>query len=244
MKTIVETKALKKSFGSFEAVKGVDLSVYSGEIFGFLGPNGAGKTTTLRILTTLLKPDSGEATIAGFDLKKANHEVRKRIGYVSQVGGADRQATGRENLLLQGRLYGISGREVSKRTEQLIEMFTLGECANRLISTYSGGQRRRLDIALGMIHKPLILFLDEPSTGLDPQNRVNLWEQIRQLKGEGATIFLTTHYLEEADALSDRIAIMDHGKITAVGTPADLKGVGALSLHDVFLQKTGRELRE
>nr|AIA15569.1 ABC transporter [uncultured bacterium] len=244
MKTIVETKALKKSFGSFQAVKGVNLSVYAGEIFGFLGPNGAGKTTTLRILTTLLSPDSGEATVAGFDLLKAQHEVRRRIGYVSQVGGADRQATGRENLLLQGRLYGMHQGEASKRAERLIEMFTLGECANKITSTYSGGQRRRLDIALGMMHKPLVLFLDEPSTGLDPQNRVNLWEQIRQLKGEGMTIFLTTHYLEEADALSDRIAIMDHGQITTVGTPAELKGVEALSLHDVFLQKTGKGLRE
>jgi ABC-2 type transport system ATP-binding protein len=224
---IVKTKDLKKYFnakhGAVKAVDGVDLNVNAGEIFGFLGPNGAGKTTTLRMLTTLIQPDSGSAMVAGFDVKKNPQEVRKRIGYVSQAGGADRPATGVENLILQGRLYGMTSADTKKRATELIDLLGLKEFADRIVYTYSGGQRRRLDVALGLMNRPQVLFLDEPTTGLDPQNRANLWVQIKKLKSEGATIFLTTHYLEEADELSDRLAIMDHGKIIVSGTPKELK---------------------
>jgi ABC-2 type transport system ATP-binding protein len=227
MHTIIITHNLKKSFpvknGVYEAVRGVNLEVFEKEIFGFLGPNGAGKTTTLRMLTTLLPIDGGEAIVAGFNVKTHPQEVRKRIGYISQQGGADRTATGRENLILQGRLYGMSQAETAREANRLIDIFALGECIDRLVSTYSGGQQRRLDVALGMIHKPQVLFLDEPTTGLDPQNRANLWNQIKALKKEGMSIFITSHYLDEIDFLADRLAIMDQGTIVEVGSPKDLK---------------------
>jgi ABC-2 type transport system ATP-binding protein len=206
-----------------KAVDGLDLSIPAGQVFGFLGPNGAGKTTTLRILTTLIVPDSGRAVVAGYDVLKDPGEVRRRIGYVSQAGGSDRPATGRENLVLQGRLYGMLKTGAEKRASELIGLLDLTEFADRIVYTYSGGQRRRLDVALGIMHSPQVLFLDEPTTGLDPQNRANLWEQIAKLKATGTTIFLTTHYLEEADILSDYVAIMDHGQIVAQGTPDELK---------------------
>ena len=206
-----------------QAVDGVSIDVHGGEIFGFLGPNGAGKTTTLRMLTTLLSIDGGTAEVAGFDVARHPHEVRSRIGYVSQLGGADDLATGRENLVLQGRLYGGDLASVTERTELLMDLLDLGEFADRRVRTYSGGQRRRLDVALGIVHRPEVLFLDEPSTGLDPQNRANLWDHVRGLREQGTTIFLTTHYLEEADALCDRLVIMDHGVIVTEGTPAELK---------------------
>jgi ABC-2 type transport system ATP-binding protein len=206
-----------------EAVRGVNIDVLRGEIFGFLGPNGAGKTTTLRMLTTLLPIDSGQATVAGFDVASEPKRVRERIGYVSQLGGADDMATGMENLVLQGRLYGGAADSVRRRAADLAEVLDLVDFAQRKVITYSGGQRRRLDVALGMIHKPDVLFLDEPTTGLDPQNRANLWDHIRALRERGTTVFLTTHYLEEADALCDRLMIMDHGTIVAEGTPRDLK---------------------
>jgi ABC-2 type transport system ATP-binding protein len=206
-----------------EAVRGVSIDVGRGEIFGFLGPNGAGKTTTLRMLTTLLPIDSGTATVAGFDVAAKPKQVRERIGYVSQLGGADELATGRENLLLQGRLYGATRAQVEPRAEELAKLLDLGEFADRRVATYSGGQRRRLDIALGIVHDPPVLFLDEPSTGLDPQSRANLWDHIRALRERGTTVFLTTHYLDEADELCDRLMIMDHGQIVAEGTPRALK---------------------
>ncbi len=225
--SVVVIKDLKKFFstrhGSIKAVNGVNLQVASGEIFGFLGPNGAGKTTTLRILTTLLVQDSGDALVAGFDVKKEPDQVRRHIGYVGQIGGADRPATGRENLILQGQLYGMTTTAASARAEELIQLLDLSEFAERIVYTYSGGQRRRLDVALGLMNRPTVLFLDEPTTGLDPQNRANLWLQIKKLRQEGTTIFLTTHYMEEADALCDRIAIMDDGRIVAEGTPEELK---------------------
>jgi ABC-2 type transport system ATP-binding protein len=197
--------------------------VHRGEVFGFLGPNGAGKTTTLRMLTTLLPIGSGAATVAGFDVARQPGQVRKRIGYVSQLGGADELATGRENLILQGRLYGASLAEVAPRADELARLLDLGDFAGRRVSSYSGGQRRRLDIALGIVHQPLVLFLDEPSTGLDPQSRASLWEHVRALRDRGTTVFLTTHYLEEADVLCDRLMIMDHGQIVAEGAPRALK---------------------
>jgi len=223
----VAISGLRKSFRvsgkTIEAVRGIDLTVAEGEIFGLLGPNGAGKTTTLRILTTLLPADAGLAFVAGADVRRDPALVRRRIGYVSQRGGSDAEATGRENLLLAGRLYGLSAAAARKRFAELAEVFDLTELADRPVRTYSGGQRRRLEVALGIMHKPRVLFLDEPTTGLDPQNRANLWSLLRSLRDDGTTVFLTTHYLDEADQLSDRVAIVDHGQVIALGTPDELK---------------------
>jgi ABC-2 type transport system ATP-binding protein len=228
--TVISTSDLRKSFpargkrgGLVEAVRGVSIEVGRGEIFGFLGPNGAGKTTTLRMLTTLLPIGSGTATVAGFDVARQPKRVRTRIGYVSQLGGADELATGRENLILQGRLYGAGRAQIVPRARELADLLDLGEFADRRVGTYSGGQRRRLDIALGIVHEPEVLCLDEPTTGLDPQSRANLWDHVRALRERGTTVFLTTHYLEEADVLCDRLMIMDHGLIVAEGTPRALK---------------------
>ncbi len=225
---VVETEHLGKSFGSgvkeVQAVTDLNLAVEQGEIFGFLGPNGAGKTTTLRMLSTLLRIGSGRAVVAGHDVAKSPRKVRERIGYVSQLGGANPQATGWDNLILQGMLYGDSRKSVIARAGELMAALEIEEFAKRKVITYSGGQKRRLDIAMGIIHRPEVLFLDEPTTGLDPQNRANMWSQIRKLRDGGTTVFLTTHYLEEADALADRISIMDHGSIIADGTPSELKG--------------------
>jgi len=243
MEHIVYTNGLKKSYYSkgktIEAVRGVNLAVRSGEIFGFLGPNGAGKTTTLRMLTTLLKPDAGEATLVGCDLLKAPQQLREHIGYVSQAGGSDRQVTAWEDLLLQGQLYGLSRHNAAERAKALILALDLESVADRKASTYSGGQRRRLDIALGMMHQPKLLFLDEPTTGLDPQNRARLWDEVRRLRDNGVTIFLTTHYMDEADALADRIAIMDQGTIVAQGSPKELKRQVAGDLVLLGLEENG-----
>ncbi|MGH2478500.1 MAG: ATP-binding cassette domain-containing protein [Ktedonobacteraceae bacterium] len=231
--TIIATQGLRKTFKSrnakggktqvVEAVKGIDLQVQAGEVFGFLGPNGAGKSTTLRMLTTLIPPTSGQAHVAGYDLLREQGQVRRRIGYVSQAGGTDISATGRENLLLQARLYRMSHREAAKRTNELLVSLELESIADRQAKTYSGGQRRRLDLALGMVNSPGLLFLDEPTTGLDPQSRARLWDEMRKLRENGTTVFLTTHYLEEADVLADRLAIIDDGRIVAEGTPDTLK---------------------
>ncbi len=223
----ITTDDLRKTFpsrnGPVEAVRGVSIEVGLGEIFGLLGPNGAGKTTTLRMLTTLLPIGAGSANVAGFDVARHPQRVRERIGYVSQLGGADELATGRENLVLQGRLYGATLAEVRSRVDELAVILDLSEFADRRVKTYSGGQRRRLDVALGIVHQPVVLFLDEPTTGLDPQNRANLWDHLRALRDQGTTIVLTTHYLEEADVLCDRLVIVDHGKVVAEGTPRELK---------------------
>ena len=230
---IISISELRKSFKGrrgkgrpvrVEAVKGIDLSVREGEIFGFLGPNGAGKSTTLRILSTLLPADGGKAEIAGCDVRTEPRKVRRLIGYVSQSGGTDPDLTGRENILLQAGLYGLSSEAALRRLDELTTALELGEFVDRFAKTYSGGQKRKLDIAVGMVHSPKILFLDEPTTGLDPLSRSQLWGQIRLLRSLGTTVFLTTHYMEEADALCDRIAIMDHGTIVAQGTPSELKG--------------------
>jgi ABC-2 type transport system ATP-binding protein len=213
----------KKAGGAVEAVKGIDMKVPEGEIFGFLGPNGAGKSTTLKMLSTLLAPDGGKATVAGFDLLAHPARVRRQIGYVSQAGGADGSATGREDLMLQAQLFGLSRDKAHSRAAELIEALDLGPFVDRFSRTYSGGQRRKLDIALGMVHQPSVLFLDEPTTGLDPVSRSQLWGQIRKLRGQGTTVFLTTHSMDEADVLCDRIAIIDHGRIVAEGSPAEMK---------------------
>jgi ABC-2 type transport system ATP-binding protein len=224
---VIETHGLRRTFKSgkrvVEAVAGVDLSVTPGEIFGFLGPNGAGKTTTLRMLATLLPPSGGTARVAGCDLLAQPDRVRERIGYVGQAGGADREITGRRELVFQGRLYGMSAPTAAKRAAELIDKLELEPCADRKVGTYSGGQKRRLDIGLGLMHEPELLFLDEPTTGLDPQSRARVWEEVKRLHEHGITVFLTTHYLDEADALCDRIAIIDYGKIVAEGTPEELK---------------------
>src|SRR5258705_9263830 len=224
---MIETKGLRKSFrarkGTVDAVRGVDLQVQEGEIFGFLGPNGAGKTTTLRMLATLMEPDGGEATIAGVDLRTQPGEVRRRIGYVAQGGSTWEESTAREELVLQARMYGLSKAVAQERASSALAAFQLTEYADRKCKTYSGGQRRRVDIALGIIHEPKVVFLDEPTSGLDPQSRAHMWEEIRRLRSEGMTVFLTTHYLDEADALCDRISIMDHGEVVAEGTPEELK---------------------
>jgi ABC-2 type transport system ATP-binding protein len=226
--SIIEARGLARVFatkqGKVEAVRGVDITVDAGEIVGFLGPNGAGKTTTLRMLTTLIKPTAGSARVAGCDLLTDPQGVRERIGYVSQIGGTDPSCPVVEELLLQGELHGLSRAASRTRTEALLDSLDLRAIAQRPAGTLSGGQRRRLDIALGLVHRPQLLFLDEPSTGLDPQSRSHLWDQVRTLRSEhGTTVFLTTHYLDEADALADRLLIIDHGKIVAEGTPAELK---------------------
>jgi ABC-2 type transport system ATP-binding protein len=224
---MIETHDLRRTFKSrrseVEAVRGVDLTVGSGEIFGFLGPNGAGKTTTLRMLATLLTPTAGEATVAGADLRREPQLVRERIGYVPQGGSTDPAETGRGELVIQGRLYGMNRSDAQSRAAELLVSLDLEAAADRTTSTYSGGMKRRLDVGLGIVHRPSVLFLDEPTTGLDPQARARMWDEIRLLRAGGTTVFLTTHYLEEADALADRLAIIDHGVIVAEGTADELK---------------------
>jgi len=223
--SIIRTQSLTKVFpGDVTAVDSVDFEVTAGEVFGFLGPNGAGKTTTIKMLNTLILPTSGTATVAGFDIVKNPDEVRKVIGYVAQDVGVDEYATGRENLAFYGHLYRLDNKTIEQRVKDLFERVGLTGFENRMVSTYSGGMRKRLDLAMGIIHQPQVLFLDEPTTGLDPQTRSHIWDYIRNLaKNMGVTVFLTTQYMEEADRLADRIAIIDLGKIIATGTPDELK---------------------
>ena len=230
----IATSGLTRTFTTkkqtVEAVKGLDLHVRAGELVAFLGPNGAGKSTTLRMLTTLLAPTSGAALVAGHDVVSEGRAVRRHIGYVGQGNGAGQQQRGRDELISQGRSFGMSKADAVAKADELIADFDLEGAADRVVSTLSGGQRRRLDVALGLINTPQVLFLDEPSTGLDPQNRSNLQEQIRRLHAEqGTTIVLTTHYLEEAEALAERVVVIDHGEVIADDAPAQLKsGLGDL----------------
>jgi ABC-2 type transport system ATP-binding protein len=228
---MIEASGLRKSYRSrqgrkvtsVEAVRGVDFAVQRAEIFGFLGPNGAGKTTTLRMLTTLISPDGGDATIAGVDLRRDPAEVRRHIGFVAQGSGTYDRSTARRDLIHQARMYGATRAAAKGLAAAAIKAFQLDDFADRRNGTYSGGQRRRLDVALGVIHSPEVIFLDEPTAGLDPQSRARMWREVRRLRDNGMTIFLTTHYLDEADALCDRISIIDAGLIVAEGTPSDLK---------------------
>ena len=225
---LIEVTDLVKVFdGEIRAVDGITFDVNEGEVFGFLGPNGAGKTTTIRILVTLSEATSGTAIVDGIDVEANPHAVRERIGYAAQFIGVDGDLTGKENLVLQGRLHGMSSDEAKQQADHLLEVIDLTEAADRKAGRYSGGMRRRLDLAQALMHEPRLLFLDEPTTGLDPQNRHALWAYLRQLNSNGVTIFLTTQYLEEADALADRIAIIDRGRIVVEGTPEALKaGIG------------------
>lgn len=220
----IETRQLVRQFGSVRAVDGVDLAVREGEVYGFLGPNGAGKTTVIRMLVTLLAPTGGSITVAGYDVMRQPDLVRSRIGVALQEAALDNKQTGRELLRLQGYLYGLRKREVDARIAELADMVDIGDAMNRQIGTYSGGMKRRLDLAAALIHRPEVLFLDEPTTGLDPISRSRIWEEVREINaGMGVTIFLTTQYLEEADALAERVGIINNGRLAVQGSPADLK---------------------
>jgi ABC-2 type transport system ATP-binding protein len=221
----IEAHGLTKTYpGGIRALDGVTFGVRAGTVFGLLGPNGAGKSTTVKILSALSRADSGTGTVAGHDVAQDPDRVRRAIGVVAQRNAVDPEATGRENLVLQGRVHGLAGRALAARVAELLERFSLLDAADRLVRTYSGGMRRRLDVAMGLVHRPRVLFLDEPTTGLDPEARAELWAEIRRLTREdGLTILLTTHYLEEADRLADHLAIVDHGRVVAEGTPDALK---------------------
>jgi ABC-2 type transport system ATP-binding protein len=220
----IQAEALTKTYKDVRALDGLTFAARTGTVFALLGPNGAGKSTAVKILTTLTRPDSGQGHVAGIDVIAQPDGVRKAIGVVGQRSGLDPAATGRENLVLQGQLYDVTGRRLRQRVDDLLERFGLAEAANRPVKTYSGGMQRRLDVALGLLHEPRVLFLDEPTTGLDPEARAEMWSEIARLTDEdGMTILLTTHYLDEADALAAELAIIDRGSIVAAGTPEELK---------------------
>jgi ABC-2 type transport system ATP-binding protein len=245
-KNIIEVKNLVKKYGDFTAVDGIDFSVEQGAIFSFLGPNGAGKTTTIKMLTTLLNPTFGEILINGFDPIKDEGHARKSFGIVFQDQSLDEDLTAYENLDMHGMLYGIKKPERLKRIKNLLNFVELWDRKNELVKNFSGGMKRRLEIARGFMHHPKILFLDEPTTGLDPQTRNHIWNYLKKMNNEeGTTIFLTTHYLEEAEKVSDKIAIIDHGKIIAQGRPEELKKqTNTNSLEEAFLVLTGEKIRE
>src|SRR5919202_106329 len=243
---ILDTQALTRRFGKMTAVDELTISVEAGEVFGLLGPNGAGKSTAIKMLTTLLPISSGRANIAGFDVTRQAAQVRRVIGYVPQALSADGSLTGYENLLIFAKLYDIPRREQEPRVRQALAFMGLQDAARRLVSQYSGGMIRRLEIAQSILHQPLVLFLDEPTVGLGPLARAAVWEQVRQLRDDyGTTIVLTTHFMEEADTLCSRVAIMDQGKVIAIGTPTELKaslGKSGATLDDVFIHYTGNQL--
>ena len=221
----IEAHGLVKTYpGDVRALDGLDLEVETGTVFGLLGPNGAGKSTTVRIITPLSRPDAGSARVAGLDVLADPERVRHAIGVVGQKHGVDPDASGRENLVIQGEFYGITGAALRRRVAESLERFGLADAAGRRVKTYSGGMKRRLDVAMGLVHQPAVLFLDEPTTGLDPESRAVMWKEVRRLSQEGLTLLLTTHYLEEADQLAQRLAIVDGGRIVAEGTPEELKG--------------------
>jgi ABC-2 type transport system ATP-binding protein len=221
----IVAEGLEKRYGEVQALAGVSFRVRAGEVFGLLGPNGAGKSTTVKVLTTLTQPDGGRAQVAGHDVVREPDAVRRSIGYVPQSSGVDRDATGRENLMLQGRVQGMSGRRLGDRVQHLLELLGIADAADRVVRGYSGGMKRRLDVGLGLVHGPQVLFLDEPTTGLDPEARAAMWEELAVLaREELLTILLTTHYLEEADALTDRLAIVSRGRVVVEGTAEELKG--------------------
>ena len=252
MTRAVEAEQLVKRYtgrgGDVEAVRGVDLAVEQGEVFGFLGPNGAGKSTTVRMLTTLMTITSGSARVAGVDVTADPDTARQRIGVALQEAGLDPRQTGRELVMLQARLFGMSHEQAAERAKELLELVDLVESADRLIKGYSGGMKRRLDLASALVHEPEVLFLDEPTTGLDPASRLTVWDELRRINERGTTIFLTTQYLEEADQLCDRLAIIDGGVLVGEGTPSELKAdlqrrLGLThepTLDEVFLAATGR----
>lgn len=279
---MIEIRDLAKNYGNLQAVAGLNLRIEQGEIFGLLGPNGAGKTTTLRMLTMLTRPSGGEAFIAGYEVQREIDRVRRTIGVVPQHMNLDQELTARENLELHGRLYKIPAAERRRRIEELLSFVALGDRADELVSRYSGGMKRRLMIARALLHRPRVLFLDEPTVGLDPQTRRRMWELVRRMNQDGVTVLLTTHYIEEAEALCHRVGIMDRGRLIALGTPAELKErvgrfvvevfdgeqvtakfygtreealasaaqvgdgvtVRETSLEDVFVQLTGRKVRD
>ncbi|MFZ8937163.1 MAG: ATP-binding cassette domain-containing protein [Nitrosopumilaceae archaeon] len=238
----IETKSLSKSFGDVKAVDDVSFYVEKGEIFGFLGPNGAGKSTTMMILTTLLKPTSGQALVSGFDVRNNPKQVREKIGYVQQETTVDEYLTGRENLLLQARLNHIPKNEIDSRIDEVLELIELSDKQNEPVVTYSGGMRKRLDIAGGLLHRPKVLFLDEPTVGLDIQTRRKIWEYIKKIHKEfEMTIFLTTHYMEEADQLCDRIGIIDGGKIQVIDSPQNMKSAMGNEVISLSIENTESE---
>ena len=248
----IEAAGLVKRYGGrggiVEAVRGVDLRVAAGEVFGFLGPNGAGKSTTVRMLTTLLSITSGAARVAGIDVAADPDAARRRMGVALQEAGLDPRQTGRELLVLQARLFGAGPRAAAQRAQELLDLVELADAGDRRIKGYSGGMKRRLDLASALVHEPEVLFLDEPTTGLDPASRLTVWEEVRRINARGTTVFLTTQYLEEADQLCNRLAIIDAGRVVREGTPAALKaelrqrrgGAAEPTLDDVFLDATGR----
>jgi ABC-2 type transport system ATP-binding protein len=228
----IVTSGLTKNFGTTRALDGVDLRIRKGSVYGLLGPNGAGKTTTIRILSTLLRPDSGTATVLGYDVVHRAATVREKVSLTGQYASVDEDLTGTENLILIGRLLGLTWRDARRRSTELLEAFGLADAAGRQVMTYSGGMRRRIDIAASLVAIPEILFLDEPTTGLDPRSRNQVWELVRRIAGEGTTVLLTTQYLDEADRLAERLAVVDHGKVIAEGTSRELKAsIGASAMH-------------